>query len=149
MIIAIMINHFYYIFQCHHEKYLHLSKFCCKIFFRLFGFRFKAAKAEFRLSSQLLIANISSLSNTGSVLIHTCNFCKFQFWFTLFVNFYGVIVNILQPPVDIRLARDPEFHLTIFPLHYAAHSHVGNLTHHHHDKRHGYDDDHEDISHEN
>ena len=77
MIIAIMINHFYYIFQCHHEKYLHLSKFCCKIFFRLFGFRFKAAKAEFRLSSQLLIANVSSLGNTESVLIHTCKFFKF------------------------------------------------------------------------
>ena len=142
MIIAIMINHFYYIFQCHHEKYLHLSKFCCKIFFRLFGFRFKAAKAEFRLSSQLLIANVSSLGNTESVLIHTCKFFKF-------FNCYGVIVNILQPPVDIRLARDPEFHLTIFPLHYAAHSHVGNLSHRHHDKRNGYDDDHEDISHEN
>ena len=122
----------------------------------IFTFLSSVAKSSFAFlvfASRLQRQNLDFQANCW-LQMYQVSVILSQFWFTLvnflnFLNCYGVIVNILQPPVDIRLARDPEFHLTIFPLHYAAHSHVGNLSHRHHDKRNGYDDDHEDISHEN
>ena len=43
-------------------------------------------------------------------------------------NFTGLSENIKMPlPVNVRLSRDPEFHLSIFPFHDAAHTHVCNL----------------------
>ena len=110
----------------------------------IFTFLSSVAKSSFAFlvfASRLQRQNLDFQANCW-LQIYQVSLILSQFWFTLvnLVNFYvSVKVNILQPPVDIRLARDPEFHLTIFPLHYAAHSHVGNLSHHHHDKRYGYE----------